>query len=376
MGVSKIMMESKTKRVKMILTNRFDPDVRVYKEAKYLVEKGFDVEILCWDRENEYKDRETEVIDGISIKRFFPYAKYGTGLKQIKSYIRFLKECKGYLKGQSYDYLHCHDLDGVIVGYVVKGVNIKLVFDMHEFYEALGHKQKIKYMVRSLVNYMQSRSDFIIYVNKLQTDVMSIKNIKKIIFLPNYPEASNYVGAEKGYSNKLRISYIGAVRQFNELKNLMDACKDIKDVQILIHGSGVDYKRINNIKNDYKNVKVTGVYHFKESAKLYSKSDILYALYPIKSLQYRMSYPVKLFEAIITKTPIIVSKGTVLEEFVKQNSIGFVVDGSNVEEIKSLVNSINKNRNILDEKSKSLERIQFDYSWEEVVKNLDKVYES
>lgn len=110
------------------------------------------------------------------------------------------------------------------------------------------------------------------------------------------------------------------------------------------------------------------MYHFRESAKLYSKSDILYALYPIKSLQYRMSYPVKLFKAIITKIPIIVSKGTVLEEFIKQNGIGFVVDGSNVEEIKNLINSINKNRNILDKKSKKLERIQFDYSLEEVVK--------
>ena len=35
-------------KVYMILTNGFDPDVRVYKEAKYLVEKNFEVTILCW----------------------------------------------------------------------------------------------------------------------------------------------------------------------------------------------------------------------------------------------------------------------------------------------------------------------------------------
>ncbi len=375
MGVSKIMMESKTKRVKMILTNRFDPDVRVYKEAKYLVQKGFNVEILCWDRENEYKDREAEIVDGISVKRFFPYSKYGTGTKQIKSYIRFIKECKEYLKNQEYDYLHCHDLDGVIAGYIFKMPNIKLIFDMHEFYEAQVSKQKIRYILHSLVNYMQGKSDFIIYVNELQTTVMSTKNIRKIIFLPNYPDENNYIGVGKVHSDKLRISYIGAVRQFNELKNLMDACKDIRDIQISIHGAGVDYKRLNNIKNDYKGVEVTGVYHFKESAKLYSKADILYALYPINALQYRASYPVKLFEAIITKTPIIVSKGTVLEEFIKKNDIGFVVDPSNVQEIKNLINIINENRRILDEKSKNLEKIQFDYSWKEVVKNLDEAYE-
>ena len=126
------------KKVKMILTNRFDPDVRVYKEAKYLAKKGFDVEILCWDRENEYKDREVEFLDGIKIKRLYPYAKYGTGLKQLKSFYKFILECKKYLKCEEYDYLHCHDLDGVIAGYILKSKDSKLIFDMHEFYEVNG----------------------------------------------------------------------------------------------------------------------------------------------------------------------------------------------------------------------------------------------
>ena len=64
------------KKVKMILTNGFGPDVRVYKEAKYLVSEGFDVEILCWDRRSEFIDSEYETVDGIFIKRFFPSAEY------------------------------------------------------------------------------------------------------------------------------------------------------------------------------------------------------------------------------------------------------------------------------------------------------------
>ena len=35
----------------MLLTNGFDPDVRVYKEALYLVGRGFSVTVLCWDRD-------------------------------------------------------------------------------------------------------------------------------------------------------------------------------------------------------------------------------------------------------------------------------------------------------------------------------------
>ncbi|MBU5294107.1 glycosyltransferase family 4 protein [Anaerosalibacter bizertensis] len=362
------------RKVKMILTNRFDPDVRVYKEAKYLVERGFDVEILCWDRENDYVDKEVEVVDGIRIKRFFPYSKYGTGLKQLKSFIGFVKECKKYLKNKEYQYLHCHDLDGVIAGYFARNNNSKLIFDMHEFYEVNGKKQKIRYLMRSIVNCLQNKSDYIIYVNDIQTSTMSSKNKQKLVYLPNYPEQKNYIGCEKSKSHRLRISYIGAVRQYNELKNLMDACNEMNDVEIYIHGAGVAHKRLKNIKGDYNNVFITGKYDFTQSAKLYSETDILYVLYPTSSIQYLTSYPVKFFEGIITKTPMIVNKGTVLEDFIKEYGIGFAVEGGNISEIRELVEYINKNRYILDEKVKNLEKIQYDYSWQEVVKNLDNIY--
>lgn len=76
----------------MILTNRYDPDVRVFKEAKYLVSKGFDVEILCWDRQREFGDRSVEVNEGIKIRRFYPYAKYGSGIKQLNAFFMFMKQ--------------------------------------------------------------------------------------------------------------------------------------------------------------------------------------------------------------------------------------------------------------------------------------------
>lgn len=366
--------ENIMQKVKMIVTNRFDPDVRVYKEAKYLVSCGIDVEILCWDREGEYKDREVEDIEGIKIKRFFPYSKYGTGLKQINPYIKFIKECKNYLKDTEYDYLHCHDLDGVIVGYFCEHKNCKLIFDMHEFYEGQRSKKKVKFIIRRMVDFMQDKSDFIIYLNETQKANMKEKNINKLLYVPNYPETKNLLDCEKTQSNKLRISYIGAVRQYNELKNLMDAAMNLDNIQISIHGAGVSYNSLKAIEKYYRNTKITGKYHFSQSAELYSKADLLYVVYDMKLDNWKKGYPVKFFEAIITKTPVIVSRGSVLEEFLKEHDIGFVVNGSNIEEIRKLIMDIRDNRNLLEEKIKNLEKIQYDYTWDKVVKNLDEIY--
>lgn len=362
------------KNVKMVLTNGFGPDVRVYKEAKYLAEKGFDVEILCWDRQNEHVDLETEEIDGIKIKRFFPYSKYGTGLKQLSSFIQFIEECRRYLDGKKYRYLHCHDLDGVIVGYFVRRNNAKLIFDMHEIYEVNRGKQKFRHVIRWIVNYFQSKSDYIIFLNDFQRKIMLKRNTEKLIFLPNYPEKKDYSNYKKTKSDKLRISYIGAVRQYMQLKNLMDACKDLKDTYVSVHGSGVDMEKLKAIEKDYNNVQVTGRFSFKDSAKLYSECDLLYALYPMTSLQYVVAVPVKFYEAIITKTPMIVNNNKSLCDFVIENDIGFVVNGDNVEDIRNLIYYILNNRHILKEKMTNLSKIQYKYSWDDVVGNLDIIY--
>jgi len=89
-------------RVVMILTNLFRPDVRVLREAKYLVQKGFEVEILCWDRKNELIDKPIEFIDKIKITRFYPKSEPGTGLRQLKSYIMFILQCKKHLKNNKF----------------------------------------------------------------------------------------------------------------------------------------------------------------------------------------------------------------------------------------------------------------------------------
>lgn len=55
----------------MILPNPFHPDVRVYKEAQYLLSRGHRVRILALDCWEEFLDRPTETIDGIEVIRFF-----------------------------------------------------------------------------------------------------------------------------------------------------------------------------------------------------------------------------------------------------------------------------------------------------------------
>lgn len=359
----------------MILTNLFRPDVRVLREAEYLVNQGFDVEILCWDRRNELIEKPFEILDEIKITRFFPKSVPGTGLKQLKSYTKFILQCKKYLQNKKFDFIHCHDLDGAIVGAFVRNRNSKFIFDMHEYYMGQTNKIFKRNIVKNVVRYFINKSDYVIYVNEIQRKDIGSKNTTKMVYLPNYPILEDFNEVNKKSSDKLRISYIGVVRQFNELKNLMDACKGFNDVHIYIHGSGVHYEKIKQIENDYTNVTVTGPYHYSESNELYNETDVSYIVYPMNNTQNIFGEPVKFFEAIATETPMIVSHEMMIANYIIENQIGFTVNGNNSESIKTLIRNILDESAVLEETKLNIRKIKYRFDWKHVVSNLDIIYE-
>ena len=363
-----------SKKVYMILTNGFDPDIRVYKEAKYLVSRGFDVEILCWDRKCIYKDKEYEELDGIKIKRFFIPSVPGSGLKQIFPYLKFRKCVRKYLKNKTYTYMHCHDLDGAIIGISTRKIKEKkLIFDMHEFYETERHK-KINFIIRALVKKCQNRAFKIIHVNDKQLEKMSDENKKKLIFLPNYPEKSELSQVMHIDSNILRITYAGYIRHLVPMQNLIKAANELQNIAVYIHGVGECYNTIKDMEKNYKNVYVGEKFEHRELIDFYSNCDIIYCVYNNDNSNDNTALPTKLFESVICKIPIIVSNNSAMYEFVKKYDIGFGVNGSDYNDIKKLLNNINIDRSILNKKISNLEKISNNFIWETVVKNLDDIY--
>ena len=363
--------------VLMILTNGFDPDLRVYKEAKYLINNGHNVEILCWDRENKYIDKPTEMIDRIKITRFYEKSIYGSGLKQVFSLIKFKRQCKTYINNNNIkpNFLHCHDLDGMLVGYLLHIKNSKLVFDMHEYYNT-GSYAKIYFIVKKLINFLQNKAFKIIHVNEQQTKRIKKKNKNKLIYVPNYPETNKFLNIKHINDNKLRITYAGYVRHLVPLTNLAKAVNELDNISANIHGIGNKYSEIKRLENKYKNFKVFGKYNYDEIVKFYSNTDLMYIVYDQGNINSETALPTKFFEAIACKIPIIVSKNSLLEEMVKKYDIGFVVDGNDYKSIKHILEIIQTNKNLLQEKIENIKKIPEKFSWEEIVKNLNKIYEN
>ena len=387
--------EPKETRVKMeniimLLDNAFDPDVRVYKEAKYLVDNQRKVEIVCLDRKNKYIDKETEILEGIKIKRIFCRTKKTTDMlkkskiiSKIKGIIyfswllKFAFKVKKYLKNKDFEILHCHDLVMACIG-VTFFRDKKIVFDMHEYYGNKMNKLK-DYIIRHLVYYAQNRATWIIYVNNFQKQNCKQKNLDKLIEIPNYPDRTKFEHVKKTQSDKIRLAYIGKVRDYNSLAKFIDCYQDDGLLDIKIYGDGSQYHNLLEYATEHKKEFILqGAFNGVEDLQeIYNHTDILYSVYDVTTTSgnnWKNAMPVKSFEAILTLTPIIASKNTVLGNFVEEKDIGFTIDIHKEKDLQNLLMEIANHPDILDDKVKKLKEIQYLYIWENVVINLDKIY--
>lgn len=363
------------KKIISILTNGFEPDVRVYKECKYLVDIGFEVTLLCWDRNAGSSHPSEEICEGIFIKRFKIISEFGTGFKQLPAYIKFLRACKKHIRNTHCDYLYCNDLDGAIIGYFSKLKNIEMIFDMHEFYEKGNVIQR--HATRAIVKFLIKNSKAALYENSvyLEDSYASVRN--KLYPLRNYPDEQMIQMLPKTESPVFRIGYHGVVRgQIPEFKALFEAVKDLENVRVDINGGGMDLKELRELEKQYSNVYIHGAYNgIKESSNLYANTDVLFCAYPPDDPNYQGDAEViKYYEAIITGTPMIMTEGIGMASKVVNNGYGLICNTRDSKSIQETINRYMFDKQLWEKCHDNELKDSSKHRWSNAVKVLKEIY--
>ena len=178
---------------------------------------------------------------------------------------------------------------------------------------------------------------------------------------------------------KLVIGYIGAVAYYSSLRTLFEACKNIQNVEIVVAGKGPDSEKVEREAKKYRNVKVLGRYNYEQDiSRLYSMVDVVYSLYNTDNYNVKLALPNKLYESIVCGKPIIVARGTYLEEYVKKLGVGFSAPYNDVEALRALIEDINNDRKKLSDISRKCVEIRNDYFYEsieeEFIEWLERIY--
>jgi glycosyltransferase involved in cell wall biosynthesis len=382
----------------MLLTNFYSPDPRVHKEATYLVKNGHQVTVLALDYRNVRRKHPVENIDGVEVRRFltspasvnddpaswepiirlFHRIPFFWRFEGLLHQLRFIRQLKEYFAHHRTDYLHGHDLSGAWIATRLKLKGVPIIFDMHEEYlRATPKKARFAPFVAPFYNHIQNRANHLIYIHEAQVKDITPRNRGKLVFLPNYPNASSGP-LEHRASVKPRFAYIGSLKPevYKLHRNIFEATKGL-DVEVLIYGSEFPGFPLAPVADEYPQVRLMGSYDYRtDIPKIYQSVDLTYLLYDYQDMGYRWNAPNKFFDALHFQVPFLVEDHTAMADFARAEGVGFPVDTYSVDALRALFTRLVAEPSLIEATRERMREKDFatTFTWEKVAGNLLTIY--
>ena len=370
-------------------------DPRVYKEAKSLVKKGYEVSIISWH--NLGKDLPaSEEYEGIKVYRILQKVPYYTTslLLRFPFYLLYvLRSVRRAMKLKP-DIIHCHDLDTLIIGVILKLLTGKpLYFDAHEDFPGMLEVTNsiiLSRLARLYEKILIKMADKVIAAEMPYTDVMKKHYGITPAVVMNLPNLASFhpgvdpspVIRKYGLEGKVVISHIGGIGKGRGIHETLEALPYLQndDIRYLLIGSSTveELDRIKEIiirLNLEGKVVLTGGVDYKDTPMYYKASDIsMVLLYPVPN--YVTSLPTKLFESLAVGTPVLAGNLEYLGGVVKKYDVGLCADSKDPGDIAAKLNTLISDRQMRIRMGQNgLKAIREEFNWGESEKRLLEIYE-
>ena len=204
--------------------------------------------------------------------------------------------------------------------------------------------------LRGMAGDMQKRKEFLtkaitwpdvrITASSFVRDIFLTNHVRTPITILTYGHnlswLKSYTGKTK--SDRLRIGFIGQITHSKGVHLLIEAVnllnQDYKEnINLSIFGNinhSIDYRtKLFELTRENSNIKFNGTYLHDQSAGIFSELDVLV----VPSLWY--DFPLIIYEAFATKTPVITTNLGGMAEAVKHGVNGLLFERGNADDLKN-----------------------------------------
>ena len=335
------------------LNNRNDKLIESF-QKKYL---DSEIHAITWNRQLLPVGSLNYIIHSYEVE-----SKLGNYADKLKKLLGFFSYVKRELRNVNPDIIIASHWESLIAGALYKGNAKKLVYENLDI--PTGRKP-VRNVLQIIERLCLRKTDMIIHASRFFKELYP-QAIPQYI-LENKPTlftSNDYTPF--AIHNPLRVSFIGSLRYPEIFYSLIDAVKGDDRIILNLHGAGSHQDVISKYAKGITNVNLTGRYAYNDIKHLYDESDIIWAVYPSKDYNVVYAISNKFHESMILRRPCIFCSGTKLGDFVTEKKIGFSVNPYDVNEIKSLFDSILSDQSLIDEALKNIgEFVKYEKTWEE-----------
>ena len=367
------MVDKKDIKVCHVTSAHSRYDVRIFhKECKSLAKNGFDVTLLVND------SLEDELIDGVSIKstHFNPRNRFERMIKSQKHIKRKAIEIDAHI-------YHLHDPELLPLGYKLKRLGKKVIFDSHEDVpKQIEDKQWIPLPIRKFISniyeryekYSVKKFDAAISVTPHIVKRFSIMNSNSIL-ITNYPIIDPNENIVRN-PNKA-ICFAGGISPQWNHATVINAIESIKGVQYILAGAGKE-EYLESLRRlpGWCNVDYRGKVPHQEVKGIYSQAIAGIALNDCNQAKGEGTLGnTKLFEYMEAELPVICTNYRLWKEIIEENHCGICVDPNDEEEIRNAINYILDNPREAQYMGQNGRKAVLEkYNWNIQAKELKKIY--
>jgi glycosyltransferase involved in cell wall biosynthesis len=306
----------------MLLTNGFDPDPRVHKEAVSLRAAGFLPTIICMDRGGGLP--VSEEIDGILVQRIdvgsvAPGQPASVARALSRFYPRAVSLARRLRRERPFRLVHCHDFDTVMPGLTLgKLLRIPVVYDVHDLYSSFFSGSKVEKAVELADRVAHRAVDRTVLVNERFLEIHA--RAEDSIVVMNVPPRE---GARRCQDRSQGLFYAGNMAAQRDMRYAMEVLCSAQ-LPVVFAGDGP-------LLETYRAMDTRGHIQFlgrippAEVMERTAACTAVLALYDASTRNNRLASPNKLFDAMKFGKPAIVSDDTVMADIVRKHACGIPV---------------------------------------------------
>ncbi|MBD8349062.1 glycosyltransferase [Dysgonomonas sp. HGC4] len=328
----------------LLLDSSYPINVRNVKILKTLENaRIFDLSVISWNRDN----RECKEYLNCKEYMYMSNTPYGSVLSKLLSLFSYFRFVKKRIKEINPDHIIASHWDMLFLASLCKGKKMKLVYENLDIPTA--NTSFIHKALRFIEKISLKKTDTIILASRFfEPKYRFFKGDKMIIENKPFENImTDKLPAFEHDRGRLKISFIGGLRYFEVMKNLISAVKDL-NIDLLFFGDGPDVSRFKDFATGYTNVFFFGRYNYDDIKCIYDLSDLVWAVYPSKDPNVKYAISNKFFESIVFSKPGFYCTNTELGDYAYNNGIGMKVDAYSVEGIRKVLLEIIRERSVMN----------------------------